>query len=276
MRTLPPLPPTMPVLRDPDFHRLQRQYPGLWSDPFEQPCITCRGERTFKSRQDGEIVEFECRCLDQWKLHLLLLHCGIGLNYQQASWDDLDRQVPGSVVNGVLAYSQDAHMYMPRGMGMILHGENGTGKTYLATLLLKDLIRAGYDGYFTQFNEMVDSYTRGWRDSEEEEWFIRRVVNAEVLVIDDIGKESKGRENVIGSLFDRVIRSRSAALKPTIITTNYTQEEVQTGYGGSVMSLLGGSSDFTEVTGGDFRLTKLKERMKADIRDGITRPVTLG
>lgn len=271
MRSLPPNPPTVRPLLDPEAARLRKQDPSGWHDPH-RTCKTCRKKGTFLG-PDGE--QWECNCIEQWALHRFLLNAGVGTSYQRVSWDDVTDQVPQAVQQAVLEYALEAERYVSAGIGLILHGDSGTGKTLLLTLLLKRLLELGYDGYFTQFNDLLDSYTAGWRDAEESEWFTKRVRNAGILVVDDIGKESKGRENVTSPLFDMVIRHRVANDKPTLITTNYSMDELRAGYGGAVMSLLAESCLDYRVTGTDYRETA-RQRTLEDLRQGIVRPLVLG
>lgn len=270
MEQLPALPPTVRPLSDPESERLRQDYPGLWADP-RSTCLTCEGKKVFLAR-DGQ--QTECDCVAQWVLHRFLLNAGVDIAYQRMDWDDA-LSVPDSMQMAVLEYADFASRYVNVGLGMILSGAPGTGKTLLASLLLKRLLQDGHDGYFTQFNEMLDSYTTSWRNEAERAWFTRRVRNAAILVVDDIGKEAKGRENITGSMFDAVIRARVAGARPTIITTNYTLEDMRVGYGGAVMSLLAESSlDYT-VTGEDYR-SRARSRVLDDLAKGVTRPFTLG
>lgn len=273
MLTLPANPSHVRPLSDADAERLRQTHTSLWSNPTQE-CVTCRSRGTFKARERGEIVEYKCDCLQQWLLHRYLLNAGIGLRYQRVSWIDLDQQVPQAVQQAIMEYAEEADHYVIAGLGMILWGDKGTGKTLLATLLLKTLLAAGHDGYFTQFNEMIDAYTDTWRNNDEKRWFTRRMRNATLLVVDDIGKEHKGRVDMVESMFDQVIRARVANAKPTIITTNYTPDQMLSGYGGGVMSLLAESCFDHHVTGPDFR-PRLRERSLQDARDGVVRPITL-
>jgi DNA replication protein DnaC len=269
----------IPVLRpldEADTDRLRRVYPDLWANP-ERSCPICQKTGLYRA-PDGER---ECDCYQQWALHWHMLHSGIKTAYQRLSWDDLT-QVSGPIWEAVMDYLDHIDNYVRAGIGMILSGQPGTGKTLISTLLLKNLLAKGYDGYFTQFNELLDSYTATWRDQDELLWFTRRIRNTDILVIDDIGREYRGRagkgtgdEGFTSALFDDVIRHRTGHEKPTIITTNYTQEQMQTGYGGPVLSLLSERSTFHEVTGPDFR-PKVRQRTLDEAQRGVVRPFTLG
>jgi DNA replication protein DnaC len=269
MHVLPSLPPTVRPLSDPDSARLRKQFPDLWANPH-QSCITCGGKKVFLSPEG----ETECNCIEQWALHRFLLNAGIGTAYQRLSWADIDAQVPVDVQEAVMDYALNAERYVNAGIGLILHGDHGTGKTLLSTLLVKKMLELGYDGYFTRFAEMLDDYTSGWRSNEEREWFIRRVRNAGVLCTDDVGKEYKGKVDLTGSIFDQVIRARVADAKPLIITTNYKMDDLRKGYGGAVMSLLTESCLDYEVTGTDYR-ERSRQRMLDEVKAGIVRPLVL-
>ncbi len=146
----------------------------------------------------------------------------------------------------------------------------------LATLLLKSLLASGADCYFTQFNEMLTFFSDGWRDAEEKAWFTKKVRNAGVLVVDDMGREYKGRSEIAEAMFDTVIRARVAASRPTIITTNYTPEQMLQGYGGNILSLLSEVNVEVHLPGADYR-KQARERLLKDKADGITTyPIVVG
>lgn len=275
LHALPPNPAACTTLSDVDALRINRSGQTNWANPH-QTCPNCLKTGRFKSRDDsGQIVEFECRCVEQWKMHRWMLNAGIGMRYQRLSWIDATG-VNATSMAAVLAYVDNAERNLASGRGLTLGSPHkGTGKTLLATLLLKTLLAGGTDGYFTQFNDMLDAFSAGWRNEEERHWFQRRVRNAGVLVVDDIGREHKGRSEVAEAMFDTVIRARVSAAAPTIITTNYTLEQMYEGYGGNVLSLLSEVNTYIDFPGVDFR-PKAQDRTVQDDIDGIVRPITVG
>lgn len=276
--TLAPLPETIRLLTNPELERLRTRYPRLPESP--ERCVTCEGTGSFRwyGAKVGEgpppVVTYECSCTDQWVLHTYLLNANIGDAYQRLSWGDVATEQ--GALDKVADYLEHASSYVRAGVGLILYGGVGTGKTMLATLVLKQLLAQGYDGYFTTFSEMIDTYTGGWNDPEERAWFHRRIKNAEVLVLDDIGREYQGRtkSGLPESTFDEVLRHRVAAATPTIITTNLDLTKLQEGYGGNVMSLLHERSSTYRFTGEDFR-DNARTRLVDEVAAGLTRPVTL-
>jgi DNA replication protein DnaC len=274
---LPPIPPQIRLLRNDEVERLRKRYPRLPSSPAH--CPTCKGTGEFRwwvgRSEDRHVETYRCNCVDQWTLFLYLLNANIGPTYQRLSWADVATE-PGAVEK-VMDYLDNAAAYVQAGCGLILYGEMGTGKTLLETLMLKHLLGMGYDGYFTTFSEMIDTYTGGWHDAEEKAWFHRRIKNAQVLGMDDVGREYQGRKQsgLPESTFDEVLRHRVAASTPTIITTNLTLDRLQEGYGGNVMSLLHERSTTYRFTGSDFR-DNARMRLDEEVRLGLTRPVMIG
>lgn len=279
-RQLAALPPGVRSLTNPETVRLRQQYPNLWADPAKS-CITCTfettGTKTFYARPTPRAAPdlYDCNCLDQWKLHRWMLSAGIGTRYQRLSWEDA-AGTHSAAQEAVLEYTSNISALMSKGNGLTLWSPNrGTGKTLLAALAFKHVLAQGADGYFTQFNEMLDSFTAGWRNEEERSWFIRRVRNAGFLVNDDMGREHQGRSAVAEAMFDTVIRARVASAAPSFVTTNYTPAEMHQGYGSNVLSLLSEVNVEIEVPGVDFRPTMAAQDAQ-DARDGVVRPLVVG
>lgn len=242
---LPTLPPTVRALRDDESRHLDKQFPGL--PKSLKDCPTCQGMKEFRwykdHPEDKEIVTYECPCADQIRLFKFFLHAGLGKSYQVLSWADVDAQVFAhnqDAMDALADYWQNSMYYVARGFGLMLYGGNGTGKTLLSSLLLKRLLThgRGVDGYFTTFTNLLDRYAGGWADKDLAAWFERRVTNAEVLVIDDIGKEYSGRISMSSNALDNVLRTRVQHDRPTIFTTNLSMPEFRKTYSGSTWGLL--------------------------------------
>ncbi|HTH23973.1 MAG TPA: ATP-binding protein, partial [Vicinamibacterales bacterium] len=76
--------------------------------------------------------------------------------------------------------------------GLVFHGPTGVGKTHLAIGILKAVIRdRGARGYFFQTTELLrlvrETYNRSVDETEME--VLRPVLEADVLVLDDLGVE---------------------------------------------------------------------------------------
>jgi len=280
-------PPSVRTLNDPEADRLRKQYPDLPPSPAQ--CITCRGTKKFlwwddPASPEREAVYYLCPCKDQWILHRYLLNAGIGLAYQRLGWADVEAE-EGAILKAQ-NYLANAEGYVTNGLGLILYGEIGTGKTLLGALILKGLLARGVDCYFTSFGGMIELLSAGWNDDDDKQWYVRRCKNAGVLMIDDVGREHRQRRMVKGegltemttalaqSTFEEVIRHRVASAKPTIVTANLNLQALEMKYGGNVLSLLSERSTTYRFEGQDFRATA-RMRLVDEIESGFTRPVVL-
>jgi DNA replication protein DnaC len=161
------------------------------------------------------------------------------------------------------------------GIGLTLTGSSGTGKTMLSSLLLKNLVGAGHKGFFTTFHTLLDYFTAGWTSTDEKRWFDGRVRNAGVLVIDDMGREHKGRIDIAISTLDHVLRARVSSGRPTILTSNLTLPKLGELYSANALSLLSESSITIEFIGPDYRPTHQQTKID-EARQGLTRPIVIG
>ena len=253
-------------LSDEDAERLYSAHPRLARSHLDG-CPTCGGVGTYNWK--GEQT---CDCEMQLQLHKHYLLANIGVLYQRLDWEDYDSTDNASVVSGTAEYLEAHQSMLRNGIGIIYQGPFGTGKSMLASLVAKESVKLGHVTFFTTFQGMVQMFTSGWTSTEDRRWFERRVVESDVLVLDDIGKEFRTKNNLAESLFDHVMRQRVFSGRVTIITTNDDEEELTKGYGAAVLSLLNERSMFMSLRGTDYRLTA-KKRAVREALHGEQRPV---
>lgn len=293
---LPPLPKGIRMLTNVEATGLDSRTPIAKAYRPQGTCVTCLGKRWFRWRSaDGQPVEYDCPCNDQYMAFRYLLHSGIPLTYQRLGWGDYTH-LSDTAMAETARFLEHRDAFLNAGFGMVLWGSRGNGKTLLANLLLKEFIGDGIPCYSTTFADMVEAFAGGWHDPEKEAWFNRMLRNARVLYIDDVGREySKDRfgdatkseeqiraaalaDNRPGSmketLLESVVRHRTANSLPTFVSTNFTPDQVANGYGGHTMSLLGEKSHFVNVTGPD-RREEMRRRESDNIVEGLTRPIVI-
>jgi DNA replication protein DnaC len=270
---LPALPPGISTLTNEEVGWLRSRYPDL--SPSPEQCPTCRGGGTFRWYAAGrrDPVAYRCPCPDQWLAEQVLLYAGIGRAYHRLDWEDYF-DLPPAVGAELADYVARIDDYVQAGMGLLLHGRPGTGKTLATQLVLKRLVGLGVDCYSTSFTELIDSYADGWRSDAGRSRFDRRVRNARVLVVDEVGREYKGSKGLADTSLETVLRHRAQHCLPTLLASNLGPSDVAASYGGHSMSLLTERCIFVEFTGTD-RRPDHRQRMIAELRAGLTRPVVI-
>ena len=105
---------------------------------------------------------------------------------------------------------------------MILWGEVGTGKSYLAGCIANALMEKEISVCMTNFALILNDLAASYKDRNE---YIARLCSFPLLILDDFGME-RGTEYGLEQVYN-VIDSRYRSQKPLIVTTNLTLEELQ-------------------------------------------------
>lgn len=112
---------------------------------------------------------------------------------------------------------------LDNGLSMVLYGPNGCGKTMSALHVLAHAIEDGYEGYYLNFKDFLRDYNRHFHAYFDEDVqlkeYIDYIYNCDMLVLDEVGKESNTTENVV-SAFESLIKHRVSMDKSTILICN--------------------------------------------------------
>lgn len=146
------------------------------------------------------------------------------------------------------------------GKGLYVQGPNGTGKTYFAIAVAKRVIRAGKMVRVTSAVKIKGELFSTFGSKTTEEEVYSRLVRPYLLVIDDLGKECDSKTVV--SMLYRVINERDERMRPVIITTNFSKQELgeklaesgDVSSAEAIVSRLFGMTEKIEIDGEDRRM----------------------
>ncbi|HBY20108.1 MAG: hypothetical protein A2Y24_08955 [Clostridiales bacterium GWE2_32_10] len=156
-----------------------------------------------------------------------------------------------------------AHNFDKQFTNLLFYGSPGTGKTYLCNCIAKDLLDAGKGVlYLTAFElfKLIEDDRFNKKDDETEERtnFLDSIFKADLLIIDDLGTEF--HTTLSNASFFNCINTRLLHKKTTVISTNFTLENLQKTYSARIVSRVLGNYKTLEFYGRDIR--QIKKRVK--------------
>jgi DNA replication protein DnaC len=121
------------------------------------------------------------------------------------------------------------HEHLDDGVGFLFYGNNGIGKTGAACVIAKAVRRTGASVFYTTAESLRQAVLRNEVFSEFQSTD-DRAHTAELLVLDDLGKEHSGSTGWSETYWENLIRVRNASKRSTIVTTNLDLDALQNSY----------------------------------------------
>lgn len=184
------------------------------------PCDLCDGTSWKSITVDGVPRVTRCDCWHQQLYDTLLKNARIPRRYQHCELTNFETHTDSQRTAHRRALKL-VEAFPTADRGLLLFGEAGVGKTHLAVALLKEIVRRkGGRAVFYETRELLklvrDTYSARAEASELD--VLQPVLEAELLVLDDLGAEKKSEwvEETLGL----VINTRYSERRLTVITTN--------------------------------------------------------
>lgn len=138
--------------------------------------------------------------------------------------------------------------------GICFFGSNGTGKTMLSSIILREAYLNRFTFKRVTFLNYIKTYTASWNKPHENEIEDETAIKAvDFLVLEEIGKEIDSKIN--SSVLEDLLRYREDNCLPTIICTNLSPEDLFGRYGNSIASLIKGNAIPVKIADADRRCT---------------------
>lgn len=163
----------------------------------------------------------------------------------------------------VLNYVSDIDSKFNVCEGICFYGSNGTGKTMLSCIILKEAYRWRYSCRRVTFSQYVSAYTNVWNSVGDEKSIAEEKLftykSAEFLVLEEIGKEVDS--SIVVPILEDLLRYREDEGLVTIICMNLSPDTLRETYGESIYSLITGNLTPIRLVTTDFRTQAFKERI---------------
>jgi DNA replication protein DnaC len=191
-------------------------------------CQVCGGTGFELIEKDGREFARPCVCRARVRSESgssFLDLCRIPPRYEHCSLATFDGGNPSlrSALEKAMSYCAGyPHLGQQEGLGLLLTGANGVGKTHLAVAVLRELVTTkGARGQFWDFHELIREIKNSYNPETQqtELMVLEPVVEADVLLLDDLGAW-KMTDWMNDTLF-YILNSRYLAKRATLITTNY-------------------------------------------------------
>ncbi len=141
---------------------------------------------------------------------------------EMANWNfAADDGTNPQMVSAMQNYVQHFETFRKQGKGLLLFGDVGTGKTFLAACVANALIDRGVPALVTNFAR-ISNTLQGMFEGRQE--YLDSMNNFPLLVLDDLSTERQ-TEYMLEIVYN-VIDARYRAKLPLIVTTNLTREEL--------------------------------------------------
>jgi DNA replication protein DnaC len=184
------------------------------------PCASCDDTGWKPVVLDGVTKVVRCDCWRQQLYQSLLKSARVPRRYEHCEFANFETHTD-SQRDAFRRATRIVDDFPTVDRGLLLFGDHGVGKTHLAVALMRETIRRkGARAVFYEVPDLLklvrDTYNRQVETTELD--VLRPVLEAELLVLDDLGRESKSVwvEETLGL----VINTRYSERRLTVFTSN--------------------------------------------------------
>ena len=155
--------------------------------------------------------------------------------------------------------SRYANNFSLNSQSLLLLGNTGLGKTHLSLAIGQTVLGKGYDVIYGSVQDLFRQAERehfGKAGTEEET--LSNLLECDLLILDDLGAEFES--SYYTSFLYHIVNSRINTGRPTIISTNLKEDQIQSRYSERIVSRLFAEYQLLRFFGKDIRQLKATER----------------
>ena len=241
---------------------------GLDQDVLEEtPACQLCGDSGYRN---GQV----CRCLRKYYAREQKKELSRMLDLGSQSFDtfDLDwysdQLLPGqrksarTQMEGIYnSCAEYAHQFGRRPGNLLMFGAPGLGKTHLSAAIAREVSEKGFSVVYDTASRVFERFEQQkfGREDEETSADVERVLNCDLLILDDLGTEMTTA--FVQSALYQIINSRLMEKKSTIISSNLSPEKLAQRYTPQIASRIEGEYQLLPFVGEDVRKLK-KQRQR--------------
>ena len=138
---------------------------------------------------------------------------------------------------------------------MLIYGNTGVGKTFLANCIAREILNNAHSVVYITATELFETFSKHSfdRDNDYElDSKVEYINSCDLLIIDDLGTElsnSFTNSQLYSCINNRILKNLSV-----IISTNYQLNELQTTYSERIFSRFVGEYSILRLIGDDIRI----------------------
>jgi DNA replication protein DnaC len=150
-------------------------------------------------------------------------------NIPEEFWRTVVDRVPDSARPTISAYLANLRTHAERGAGLLLWGDQGTGKTAAATLILRAARAWGCSAFFTSVFDLREAM-RARTQHDDASSVFDRCREVDILVIDNLRITDANGHYVNFQILEDLFLARGSRLKVSILTTQISRKTLLTDY----------------------------------------------
>ena len=137
---------------------------------------------------------------------------------------------------------------------LLFMGATGLGKTFLSGCIARAVADRGYAVCYVSAGKLFSDFETEKFRLKEDGALTRAYLETDLLIVDDLGTEMTTQFTV--SALYQIVNGRLLAAKPTIVSTNLPDAELETRYSAQIASRLLGTYTLYQFCGNDVRMMK--------------------